>query len=86
MNTNAYEHCLIGEETFDLPAGVENLKEKLSAHFPHEEKNIKEYLSLVEKVSYELQLIPKLKGFWQNITVPFRTKHFGKFALFPLKK
>ncbi|MBF4506354.1 NAD(P)/FAD-dependent oxidoreductase [Flavobacterium sp. JLP] len=86
MNKNAYEHCLIGDETYDLPAGLDNLKKTLSAHFPHEEKNIKEYLSLVQKVSYELQLIPKLKGFWQNITVPFRTKHFGKFALFPLKK
>jgi all-trans-retinol 13,14-reductase len=86
MNKNAYEHCLIGDTTFDLPAGVENLKKTLSSHFPHEEKNIHEYLSLVQKVNYELQLIPKLKGFWQNITVPFRTKHFGKFALFPLKK
>jgi all-trans-retinol 13,14-reductase len=86
MNKNAYEHCLIGDQNFDLPAGLDNLKKTLSAHFPHEEKNIHEYLSLVKKVSYELQLIPKLKGFWQNITVPFRTKHFGKFALFPLKK
>ncbi|MNQ63126.1 Phytoene desaturase (lycopene-forming) [compost metagenome] len=86
MNKSAYEHCLIGDTAFDLPAGVENLKKTLSSHFPHEEKNIHEYLSLVQKVNYELQLIPKLKGFWQNITVPFRTKHFGKFALFPLKK
>ena len=86
MNKSAYEHCLIGDHSYDLPAGIENLKKTLSSHFPHEEKNIHEYLSLVQKVSYELQLIPKLKGFWQNITVPFRTKHFGKFALFPLKK
>jgi len=41
---------------------------------------------LVQKVNEELQLIPTLKGFWQNITVPFRTKHFGKFALFTLKR
>jgi phytoene dehydrogenase-like protein len=86
MNKNAYEHCLIGDEVFDLPAGIDNLKKTLSSHFPHEEKNINEYLTIVQKVAYELQLIPKLKGFWQNITVPFRTKHFGKFALFPLKK
>jgi all-trans-retinol 13,14-reductase len=86
MNKNAYEHCLIGDQTFDLPAGIENLKETLSTHFPKEEKNIHEYLSLVQKVNEELQLMPKLKGLWQKITVPFRTKHFGKFALFPLKK
>lgn len=86
MNSKAYEHCLINNEYIDLPAGIENLKKTLATRFPKEEKNINEYVSLVEKVSYELQLMPKLKGWWQKITVPFRTKHFGKFALFPLKK
>ena len=86
MNPKAYEHCLINNETIDLPAGIENLKKALAARFPKEEKNINEYVSLVEKVSYELQLMPKLKGWWQKITVPFRTKNFGKFALFSLKK
>jgi all-trans-retinol 13,14-reductase len=86
MNKKAYEHCLIDKETIDFPAGIENLKDALSVRFPKEEKNIREYLSLVENVNLELQLIPKLKGFWQKITVPFRTKHFGKFALFPLKR
>jgi all-trans-retinol 13,14-reductase len=86
MNANAYEHCHINNEVINLPAGIENLKKALSSRFPKEKKNINEYVSLIEKVSYELQLMPKLKGWWQKITVPFRTKHFGKFALFPLKK
>ncbi|NDP27570.1 MAG: NAD(P)/FAD-dependent oxidoreductase [Flavobacterium sp.] len=86
MNKNAYEHCLINGEKFDIPAGVENWSKALTTRFPKEAKNIKEYLTLIEKVSLELQLITKLDGFWQKITVPFRTKHFGKFALFSLKK
>lgn len=86
MNKNAYDHCIFGDYTFDYPAGIENLKKKMSVEFPKEAKNINEYLSLIEKVNYELQLIPKLKGLWQKITVPFRTKHFGKFALFSLKR
>lgn len=86
MNINGYEHCLIENEKFDLPAGVENLHKVLAERFPKEEKNIREYLTLVQRVNHELQLIPKLKGFWQKITVPFRTKHFGKFALFSLKR
>lgn len=86
MNKNAYEHCLINGEKFDIPAGIDNWKKVLATRFPNEAKNINEYLTLVKRVSYELQLIPKLEGFWQKITVPFRTKHFGKFALFPLKK
>jgi phytoene desaturase len=86
MNKKAYEHCLINGEKFDIPAGIENWNKTLATRFPKEAKNIREYLDLIQNVSLELQLIPKLEGFWQKITVPFRTKHFGKFALFPLKK
>lgn len=86
MNKNAYEHCLINGEKFDIPAGIDNWNKSLAARFPKEAKNIKEYLDLIQNVSLELQLIPKLEGFWQKITIPFRTKNFGKFALFPLKK
>ncbi|MGK4568441.1 phytoene desaturase family protein [Flavobacterium sp. 3HN19-14] len=86
MNEDGFEHCIVGNETFDFPAGVDNFGTKLIERFPKEEKNIREYLHLVQKVNEELLLIPKLKGWWQKITVPFRTKHFGKFALFPLKK
>ncbi|WP_321539377.1 hypothetical protein [Flavobacterium piscinae] len=63
MNKNGYDHCHVGDYQFDYPAGIENLKNKLVAEFPQEAKNIREYLSLIEKVNYELQLIPKLKDF-----------------------
>jgi phytoene dehydrogenase-like protein len=86
MNKIAYEHCLINTETINWPLGIDNLKKSLSERFPKEAKNIDEYLTLVQNVSTELQLIPKLKGWWQKLTVPFRTKNFGKFALFSLKR
>ena len=31
-------------------------------------------------------LIPKIRGFWQQITIPFRTKHMGKYSPFSLKR
>jgi len=86
MNSKGYDHCHIGSAKIDLPAGIHNLQESLISQFPKEEKNIKEYLHLIQKVNEELQLMPKLKGLWQKITVPFRTKNFGKFALFSLKR
>ncbi len=86
MNKNGYEHCLINGETFHIPIGLEHFKKSLIKRFPKEEKNIHKYLLLVENVSLELQLMPKLKGWWEKITVPFRTKNFGKFALFSLKR
>lgn len=86
MNKTGFDHCLIGDFKFDYPAGVDNLKTSLIKAFPKEEKNITKYLHLIQKVNYELQLIPKLKGTWQKLTTPFRTKHFGKYALFSLKR
>lgn len=86
MNPQAFEHCWVGDERFDYPASFEELQEKLSVRFPEERKNIAKYLKMVKTVSYQLQLIPKMDGFWDNITIPFRTKYLGKYGLFSLKR
>ena len=86
MNKDAYEHCWIGDERIDMPAGIEHLSESLSVIFPKEKKGIQKYLSLVQTVSRELFLIPKMNGFWDNITIPYRTRHLGKYGLFSLKR
>ncbi len=86
MNEKAYEHCWIGDKRIDMPAGVAQLKERLKDHFPAEQKSIDKYLTLVKNVSDQLQLIPKMKGFWDNITIPFRTPQMGKYSLFSLKR
>ena len=86
MNASAYEHCWIGEERISMPAGVDRLYASLSERFPKEKKGLKKYLDLVRNVSREIHLIPKMKGFWDNITIPYRTRHLGKYALFSLKK
>lgn len=86
LNPNAFEHCWIGDERFDFPSNYDELQEKLTERFPKEKKNIARYLKTVKQVSTELQLIPKMSGFWDNITIPFRTKHLGKYGLFTLKR
>jgi all-trans-retinol 13,14-reductase len=86
MNPAAYEHCWIGEERIDMPAGIDHLYNSLSEKFPAEKKRLKKYLTLVRKVSRQLQLIPKMNGFWDNFLIPFRTAQLGKYGLFSLKK
>ena len=86
MNTQAYEHCWIGEERFDIPAGIDNFRDALIDRFPHERKGIIRYLNTIRDVSRELQLIPKMNGFWDKITIPWRTRHLGKYGLFSLKR
>ncbi|CAM3504890.1 phytoene desaturase family protein [Zobellia roscoffensis] len=86
MNPDAYEHVLVGEERFDFPANFDLLIERLSQRFPKEEKQIYKYLHLTRKVSEELYSLPYFKGFWQKLTIPFKTKHFGKYGMFSVRK
>ncbi|GAA3598249.1 NAD(P)/FAD-dependent oxidoreductase [Flavivirga amylovorans] len=86
QNPDAFEHCWIGDERFDYPADFKTFEERLIQHFPHEKKNIIKYLKLVTNIGKQLGLIPKVKGLWQHITIPFRTKHMGKYAPFSLKR
>ena len=86
MNPKGYEHCWIGKEKIDLPAGMHALYESLSKRFPKEKRRLKKYLTLIRNVSHQIQLIPKMKGFWDNITIAFRTRHMGKYGLFSLKR
>ena len=86
MNPKGYEHCWIGDERIDMPAQVDQLYESLVKRFPKEKKGLKKYLTLVQNVSRELHLIPKMKGFWDNITIAYRTRHLGKYGLFSVKR
>ncbi len=86
MNPAGYEHCWIGEQRFHLPAGHAELIEHLSTLFPKERKNLSEYLNMVRTVAAQLALIPKMSGFWDNVTIPWRTRYMGKYALFSLKR
>lgn len=86
QNPDAFEHCWIGEERFDYPADFKTFENRLIQRFPHEKKNIIKYLKLISNVGKQLSLIPKINSFWQQITIPFRTKHMGKYSPFCLKR
>lgn len=86
MNTNAFEHCFIGNEKFDVPAGLDNFAVSLGKRFPDSAKQIKRYLSLVTRVNQQMQMMPRMKGFKQYITAPFKTKDFVHNAFFSLKR
>ena len=86
QNPDGFEHCWIGEERFDYPADFKTFENRLVRRFPDEEKNIIKYLKLITNIGKQLSLIPKIRGLWQQITIPFRTKHMGKYSPFSLKR
>ncbi len=86
MNPDGYEHVRIGDERFDFPSNFDELVARLSDRFPKERKRIHKYLNLIKKASEELYSLPYIKGFWQKLTLPYRTRHFGKYGLFTLRR
>lgn len=86
MNPKAFEHCIIGGVKYDIPAGLDNMATAVGSYFPKEAKGIAKYLKLVQKVNYQMMLMPRLKGFWQIITAPFRTSTFVHHVPFTLDR
>ena len=86
MNTKAYEHCYIGNEKIDMPATARKLYQSLAERFPAEKKAIKKYLSIIEKVGAQLELLPKLKTLKDFLTAPYKLRHLIKYLPFSLKR
>jgi all-trans-retinol 13,14-reductase len=51
LNSDAFEHIIIGGTRFDHPAGRVALEERLISHFPRQTHAIRRYLALVAEVS-----------------------------------
>jgi all-trans-retinol 13,14-reductase len=86
MNAEAFEHCYINGEKFDVPAGYDNVVSALGQRFPDDKKKIRKYLALVKKVNEQIHYMPKIKTFWQIITAPFKTATFVHNVPFTLQR
>lgn len=86
MNKSGYEHCRIGVESVDIPAGYDEMYRVLSDRFPEEKNGLKKYLNLIKNVSSQLGAISEMNGFMDHLTIPWKTRHLGKYGLFSLKR
>ncbi len=85
MNPQGFEHYRIGDETFDLPAGMDAIVERFNRRFPRQARGIGGYFELLGLVNAEMALIPETRGFLEFLTIPYRTRHMGLFGLCSLK-
>jgi all-trans-retinol 13,14-reductase len=85
LNPNAFEQVTISGERFDYCRDPEKLMERFQERFPKEKKGIADYFEIVNNVFTQIPLVSQVKGFKQAITVPYRTRHLGKYGLFSVK-
>jgi all-trans-retinol 13,14-reductase len=81
LNPDGYDHVLIAGERFDFPRGKERLIERLVARFPDEERGIRGYMSVVDRMARELDRLFEFKGFLDLLTVPFRAPTVGRWGM-----
>ncbi|MEW6186049.1 MAG: NAD(P)/FAD-dependent oxidoreductase [Thermodesulfobacteriota bacterium] len=86
MNPQGFEHIHIGDEIFNLPKGEEAMVARFKTRFPDQAKGIDDYFFLVHTIWKELACIPELKSFTDFLTVPYRTRHMGRYGLFSLDR
>lgn len=86
QNPNGFEHCRVGNESFDYVAGKENLADRLAERFPREAKKIRKFLEFAARSSEELHEIGKMETFMDHVLIPWRTRHLGRYGLFSLKR
>jgi phytoene dehydrogenase-like protein len=80
LNRKGYDHVRAPGQGFDFPAGKAALSEALFERFPAERKGIGEVLTLLEAVRNELTEIGNTRGFLEFLTLPYRTRHMGRYG------
>ncbi len=86
INPDGYDHIRAGRIQFDFCAGMDALVERLCARFPAEKKGIIEFLNLSKTIRDELGEMANTHGFLQTLTVPYRTRHMGRFGMYSLDR
>lgn len=86
INPDGYDHVRAGDITFDFCAGKDPLIERLCAKFPEEKKGIHEFINLSKTIRDELGELSNTRGFLQTLTVPYRTRHMGRFGMYSLDR
>jgi all-trans-retinol 13,14-reductase len=86
INPDGYDHVRAGDIRFDFCAGKDPLIERLCAQFPNERKGIVEFINLSKTIRDELGELANTRGFIQTLTVPYRTRHMGRFGMYSLDR
>ncbi|HEV8325348.1 MAG TPA: NAD(P)/FAD-dependent oxidoreductase [Myxococcota bacterium] len=82
LNPDGYEHVQLGDAArFDFPRGRDALLARLKARFPRDSAGLDGYFALVDRVTAQLGEIERTRRFVDFLTVPFRTRHLGRFGL-----
>ena len=81
MVEQGFEHARVGNVHFDYPSDPAEFKQKLIEQFPHEEKGIEKYLSVVWKTQTQLNELAANRSLKGKIGALARSRTLIRFGL-----
>ncbi len=86
INPDGYDHVRTRDLSFDFCAGRQPLIDRMSAQFPKQARGIAAYLNLAQTIRDEIGQMANNRGFLDTLTLPYRTRHLGRFGLYSLER
>jgi phytoene dehydrogenase-like protein len=81
LNPDGLDHVLIGDERFDVPKGVENYIDRLSARFPGESDGIRAYFTTIQDVARALVILSDIRSPREAIRAATRLRSALRWGL-----
>jgi all-trans-retinol 13,14-reductase len=85
LNPDAFEQCQIAGRRFNYCRNSDRLTERFQQSFPREARAVQEYIELVNLLFEEIPKATQVESFMDFISVPYRTRHLGRYGLFSLQ-
>jgi phytoene dehydrogenase-like protein len=81
LNSDGYDHIVVGGERFDVPKGRANFEERLMRRFPRERAGIAGYFRDLAALSDELGKLVSMRGLGDLVKLPWRAPTTARWGL-----
>jgi all-trans-retinol 13,14-reductase len=86
LDSNAIEQCTISGTSFKYCRNADLLRDRFQKQFPDDSAGLERYFKLVNNVYEQIPLAGNLKTILDFVTVPYHTRHLGRYGLQSLKR
>jgi len=84
INPDGYDHVVVGNRRFSIPAGMENFRERLKGCFPSESDGIDDYFAIVSRMADELAWTQAPSSLFEAVEMPWHLRTVLRYGLMPL--
>jgi len=86
LNPDGYDHVVVGDQHFDIPAGKARFADRLKARFPAEAKGIDHYFDVIGRLNEEVGWAAPIETILDAALLPVHMRTTLRYGLLPLAR